>query len=202
MKNNPELNIREQVDRLGRPGIRLLDQEIERIERNEALRQAGASLLLSLLTVSAIIILVTNLWVGVMVVDGSSMNPQLHDGEIVLTVEYKNPHRLDIIAFNQNNKFYIKRVIATEGDSVSINNDGVVSVNDELLNEPYVARLSPGYSDIEFPYIVPAESVFVLGDNRAVSSDSRNSRIGPVNIDQIVGEVIFIVWPIPNIGSI
>ena len=202
MKNNHELNIREQVDRLGRPGIRLLDQEIERIERNEALRQAGASLLLSLLTVSAIIILVTNLWVGVMVVDGSSMNPQLHDGEIVLTVEYKNPHRLDIIAFNQNNKFYIKRVIATEGDSVSINNDGVVSVNDELLNEPYVARLSPGYSDIEFPYIVPAESVFVLGDNRAVSSDSRNSRIGPVNIDQIVGEVIFIVWPIPNIGSI
>ena len=202
MKNNPELNIREQINRLGRPSIRLLDQEIERIERNELLRRAGASLLLSLLTVSAIIILITNLWVGVLVVDGSSMNPLLQGGEIVLTVEYKNPHKLDIIAFHRNNNVYIKRVIATEGDRVSINSDGVVSVNGEILNEPYVTRLSPGYSDIEFPYIVPAETVFVLGDNRAVSSDSRDSRIGPVNMDQIVGEVRFIIWPIPDIGSI
>ena len=202
MKNNHELNIREQIDRLGRPSIRLLDREIERIERNESLRHAGTNLLLSLLTVSAIIVLITNLWVGVLVVDGSSMNPLLHGGEIVLTIEYKTPHRLDIIAFRKNNTFYIKRVIATGGDRVSINNDGVVSVNGEILNEPYVTRLSPGYSDIEFPYVVPSETVFVLGDNRTVSSDSRNSRIGPVNMDQIVGKVSFIVWPISDIGSI
>ena len=202
MKNKNNNRIREQVDRLGRASIPMLDFEIERLERVESMKRLGRSLLTSLITVSAIIILITNLWVTVLQVDGSSMNPLLEMDEVVITIECDKPIRNDIIAFHQNNKLYIKRVIAVAGDRVAINSEGIVSVNGNTLNEPYVAQLSLGNSDIEFPYMVPAGTVFVLGDNRVISSDSRDSRFGTISMDQIIGEVAFTVWPPSHIAKV
>ena len=202
MKNKNNNRIREQVDRLGRASIPMLDFEIERLERVESMKRLGRSLLTSLITVSAVIILITNLWVTVLQVDGSSMNPLLEMDEVVITIECDKPIRNDIIAFHQNNKLYIKRVIAVAGDRVAINSEGIVSVNGNTLNEPYVAQLSLGNSDIEFPYMVPAGTVFVLGDNRVISSDSRDSRFGTISMDQIIGEVAFTVWPPSHIAKV
>ena len=187
---------------MGRASIPMLDFEIERLERVESMKRLGRSLLTSLITVSAVIILITNLWVTVLQVDGSSMNPLLEMDEVVITIECDKPIRNDIIAFHQNNKLYIKRVIAVAGDRVAINSEGIVSVNGNTLNEPYVAQLSLGNSDIEFPYMVPAGTVFVLGDNRVISSDSRDSRFGTISMDQIIGEVAFTVWPPSHIAKV
>ena len=202
MKSNKNIRIRKQVDKLGRPSIEMLEREIKRLERKESLKRLGRDFLMSLITVAAIIIIITNFWVSVLQIDGSSMNPLLQKDEIVLTTKCTNPIRNDIIAFNQNNKLYIKRVIATAGDKVSINRDGVVSVNGKMLDEPYVTELSLGNSDIEFPYTIPSETIFVLGDNREISFDSRDSRFGSVPVNQIVGKVMFTVWPLSRAGKV
>ena len=202
MKSNKNIRIRKQVDRLGRPSIGMLDREIERLERKESLICLGRDFLMSLITVAAIIIIITNFWISVLQIDGSSMSPLFQKDEIVLSIKSANPIKNDVIAFNQNNKLYIKRVVAIEGDKVSIDSEGIVSVNDEILDEPYVTKLSLGNSDIEFPYIVPFGTVFVLGDNREISFDSRDSRFGPVSTGQIVGEVTFIVWPLSRAGKV
>ena len=202
MKNKNDGLIREQVDRLGRPSIEMLEREIERLERKESLRQVGKGLLINLVTATAVIIIVTNLWLTILHVEGSSMNPLLHDDEIVLAFVNDDPGKSDVIVFYKNNELYIKRVIATAEDNVEIDRDGVVYINGEVFYEPYVAELSLGSSDIEFPYTVPAGTVFVLGDNRGISSDSRDSRFGPVDVDQIVGEVAFVIWPLSQLGKV
>ena len=202
MKANNDIVIREQVDRLGRPDIEMLDREIERLECTESLRQIGFDLLRNLVVAAAVIIIITNLWVTVLQIDGSSMNPLLHDEEIVLAIECDVPKRSDVIAFNQNNKLFIKRVIATEGESVVIDSEGVVSVNGDIVDEPYVTGLGLGNNDITFPYTIPQGAVFVLGDNREISSDSRDSKFGLVDVDQIVGKVAFTVWPLSQVGEV
>ena len=202
MKSKNDIRIQKQVERLGRPSLSMLDREIERLERNESLKRVYYGLLTSILSISAVFILITNLWLSALVVDGSSMNPQLLENDIVLAVACQDPVRYDIIAFSQSNKLYIKRVIATEGDKVILNSEGIISVNGEVLAEPYVTRSSLGNSDIEFPYVVPHNTVFVLGDNRAISTDSRDSRFGPVNKDQILGKVTLTIWPPPKIGIV
>ena len=194
--------IREQVNRLGRPSIGMLGKEIGRLERRESLRRLMVRCLMSIVIVAAVIVLITNLWVSVLQVDKSSMNPLFQKGDIVLSVECDEPVRNDIIVFNQDNKLCMKRVIAVAGDKVEIDNEGVVSVNGEVLDEPYVTKLSLGNSDITFPYAVPPGTVFVLGDNREISSDSRNSQFGPVDTERIVGKAIFTVWPISRAKKI
>ena len=194
--------IREDVNRLGRPDTETLKREIARCERKESYKKLIRGMLAGLAFVTAVIIIITNLWLAVLQIDGSSMNPQLKMDEIVIAVRYDNPVRNDIIAFTHDDKTYIKRVIAVAGEIVNINGDGVVSVNGKALDESYVTQLSLGNCDIKFPYQVPAESVFVLGDNRPSSMDSRDSRIGPVSREQIIGKVKFSVWPLSQIGSV
>jgi len=194
--------IRKQVDRLGRPSVGMIDREIGRLDRGESYRRLLRGVLASFLTVAAIIVLVTNLWATVLQVDGSSMNPLLHTGDIVLAVKGDHPAKNDVIAFYLNNKLQIKRVIAAAGDTVSIDGDGVVIVNGGKLNEPYVAGLSLGACDTEFPFQVPAGTFFVLGDNRAASMDSRDSQFGPVPKEQIIGKVIFSLWPLRGAGKV
>jgi len=201
MRNN-DSRLREQIDRLGRPAIGTLNREIARHERKESYRRVALGVLACLIVTMAAIIIITNLWVAVLQVDGSSMNPLLQMDEVVLAVRTDSPKKNDVIAFTHNDKIYIKRVIALGGDRVDMSKDGTVSVNGETLKEPYVTSLSRGSCDIELPFQVPPGSVFVLGDNRPQSLDSRDSRIGTVSGEQIVGKVKFRMWPVLQTGSI
>ena len=202
MGNHAEDIIREQVDRLGRPSMEMLEREIARQDRMESHKKLLRGALTAVLCAAAAIIIVTNLWIAVLQVDGSSMNPLLSISEVVVAIRADNPERGDVAAFSSDNKVYIKRVIATGGDTVEIGEDGLVSVNGEALYEPYVASPDIGDCDMEFPFQVPPGSFFVLGDNRPVSLDSRSQRLGPVGRDQIIGKVVFRVWPLPQIGGI
>jgi len=202
MRNKGDNIIREQVDEIGRPTIDMLYGEIARMERNEAYRKLAFSFLKIIITAAAIITLITNFWLAVLQIDGSSMNPTLQMDEIVLAVRTDNSVKNDIIVFTNNNKTYVKRVIAVSGDLVEINHEGIVSVNGEVLDESYVTEKSLGTCDIEFPFIVPTGTVFVLGDNRAASVDSRDSKFSTVNREQIIGKVVFSIWPPSEIGSV
>jgi signal peptidase I len=156
----------------------------------------------TLITVAAIALLVATLWLPVLQIYGSSMTPTLQDGEIVFSVKTNKMEQGDIIAFYYNNKILVKRVIANSGDWVNMAKDGTVYVNDKELTETYLIEKSYGDADIEFPYQVPDGKVFVMGDHRATSADSRHTAVGCVAQEQIVGKIIFRVWPLEYIGII
>ena len=202
MRNNKESKMRAQLDRFARPTAGTLRREIARHERMESYGKLALGVLGSLVVVAAAIVLVTNLWLAVLTVDGTSMSPLLEMNEIVLVVRKGEPARNDVIAFTHSDKIYIKRVIGAGGDQVEIREDGIVAVNGRTLNEPYAAELCRGNCDIEFPYQAPAETFFVMGDNRSASMDSRDSRFGPVSREQIVGRVTFRLWPLSRIGRV
>jgi len=194
-KHSRDVKIREQVNRLGRPTLGMLEREIARHERREAYTRLARGALLSILTAAAVIVLVTQMWLTVLQINGSSMSPQLEMDDFILSVPTSNPAAGDVIAFNHDGRLHVKRVIAVSGEWVSISGDGLVSVNNRPLDEPYVSEPSLGSCDIEFPCHVPAGTVFVLGDNRAASNDSRSSEFGPVRTEQIIGKVIWKAWP-------
>ena len=202
MRNRSDEIIREQVDRLGRPTMEMLDREIARLDRIESYIKLSRGALTVVLCSVAAIIIITNLWIAVLQVDGSSMNPLLNINEIVVAVRADNPEKGDVISFSSDNRIYIKRVIAAGGDTVEIGEDGAVSVNGETLDEPYVTAPCLGDCDIDFPFQVPTGAYFVMGDSRSVSLDSRSSRFGPVGREQIIGTVAFRIWPLSQIGSI
>lgn len=131
---------------------------------------------------------------------GSSMEPTIQEGEIILSVKTKHFKQGDIVAFYYNNKVLVKRVIALPGEWVNIDANGNVYVNNTKLNEPYISKKSIGIYDIEFPYQVPENKFFVMGDHRATSVDSRSSSVGCVEAEQLVGKIVFRVWPIKRIG--
>ena len=192
----------------------LLEQDGEKIEseelQKELLREKYAqhyrSVLFStvgaLLCAAASAVLAATLLLPVLRIYGSSMSPTLEDGEIVVTVKSQHLEAGDIIAFYYGNKLLVKRYIAGPGDWVRIDADGRVFVNDKELNEPYISNPAQGDSDIEYPYQVPEGRVFVLGDQRSVSVDSRYSAIGCVAEEQMVGRVEFIVWPLKEFGRV
>ena len=187
---------------LERPSIELLEKEIQRTNDNRRFRTVLKSTIFTLITVAAVAVLVATLWLPVMQTYGSSMTPTLYDGEIIFSVKTQNPDQGDIIAFYYNNKVLVKRVIAGPGDVVDIDTDGNVYVNEQLLDEPYLAEKSMGETDIELPYQVPDGRYFVMGDNRVTSADSRHSSVGCVSNEQIIGKIIFRVWPLKRIGPI
>ena len=128
-------------------------------------------------------------------VSGTSMEPNLHEGELLITSKFFKYGKGDMVAFYYNDSVLIKRVIATEGDTVYIEYDGTVYVNNEKLQEDYVKELSYGNCDLTFPYQVPKDSVFILGDNRATSVDSRSNSIGCISTDKIIGKIQFRLNP-------
>jgi signal peptidase I len=148
-----------------------------------------------LVIVMAVVMLLVTRWMPVLQIYGNSMNPTLENGDIVILVKASDVKTGDVIAFYYNNKILIKRVIAKAGDWIDIAEDGTVTVNDEVLDEPYVSENAYGACDLTFPYQVPDGKVFVMGDHRSVSVDSRSSQVGCVSEEQILGKLTLRVWP-------
>lgn len=168
--------------------------ERERLAYKQKFRRILGSTVSSLVVVAAIAVLLSTLFLPVIQVSGDSMEPAMHDGDIILLLKTKSFDYGELCCVAWQNKLLLKRVIAKGGDVVSIDEDGSVSVNDVMLDEPYVTEKSLGECDIYFPYTVPDGEFFVLGDRRDTSIDSRNTVIGCIQSDQMVGRVLFRVW--------
>lgn len=185
-----------------RPSVEMLEAELNRVKYMQHYRVVLTSTVYTLITVAAVAVLVATLWLPVLQIYGSSMTPTLQDGEIVFSVKTSDLKQGDIIAFYYNNKILVKRVIASPGEWVNIcSYTGNVFVNDILLEEPYLQEKSFGDADIEFPYQVPDGKIFVMGDHRSTSVDSRHTAVGCVAEEQIVGKVVFRVWPLDQLGG-
>ena len=154
----------------------------------------------ALITVAAAAVLVATLWVPVLQISGNSMTPTLTGGDVVVALKGSGFETGDVIAFYYDNKILVKRVIAGPGDWVNINEEGTVFVNDRELYEPYLEEKAFGDCDITLPYQVPESRVFVMGDHRSVSLDSRNSLLGCIAYEQIVGKLLFRAWPLNTFG--
>ena len=179
-----------------------LKEELRRIRYIEKYRSTIRSTVSILITVAAIAILVANFLIPAFQIYGNSMTPTLTEGEIVLALKGDDYETGQLIAFYYNNKILVKRVIAGPGDWVDIDEEGNTYVNNQLLDEPYVFEKSLGDCNIELPYQVPENRIFVMGDHRSVSVDSRNSSIGCVSQEQIAGKLVFRVWPLPRFGGV
>lgn len=182
------------------PTTEQLEGEVKRVRYKSRYRSVLRSTIYSLITVAAIAVLIATLWLPVLQVYGNSMTPTLQNGEIIFTVKMSEFEPGDIISFYYNNKILIKRVIAHSGEWVNMDADGNVYVNETLLDEPYLDEKAFGDCNIELPYQVPEGRVFVMGDHRSTSVDSRNSAVGCVAQEQIVGKILFRVWPLEKFG--
>lgn len=187
---------------LQNPGADALRKELSRVQYNRRYRGAVRSTIYILLTVAAVAVLVATLLLPVLRIYGSSMTPSLQEGDIVLSVKGADFSRGDVISFYYNNKILVKRVIAFEGEWVNMDEDGNVYVNGSLLDEPYVDAKAVGECDIDLPYQVPDGRIFVMGDHRDTSVDSRSSTVGCVFEEQIVGKIVYRVWPLSQFGSV
>lgn len=185
-----------------RPSVEQIDAEISRIKERNDLRGSAMATIRVLIVVAAITVLLALLWLPILRMYGDSMAPTLQDQEIAVTIKTGEFTQGDIIAFYYNNKILVKRVIAEGGDKVLIDKNGTVYVNDVAIEEPYLTATSSELGNITYPYEVPEGYAFVLGDHRQTSYDSRYTEIGPVSIDQVIGKVVFRVWPLAELGSV
>lgn len=183
-------------------GIKELRQELRRVKYNNKFAATLFNTVGTLVVVAAAAILVANLWLPILKVTGTSMSPTLQEGQVLMASKGHDFKTGDVIAFYYNNKLLVKRVIAMPGDWVNISEDGTVYVNDIAIDEPYLNEKALGDCNIELPYQVPESKIFVMGDNRSVSLDSRNTAIGCVSEEQVVGRITFAIWPLSKIGKI
>ena len=181
------------------PTIKQVETERKRYRRQKAYNKALSGTIYVLTIVAAVAVLIATLVLPVLQIEGTSMEPTLVNGDVVLLTKTTSFDRGELCGFSWNNKLLIKRVIGIPGDWIEIDTDGTVYLNGEKLDEPYTEQLSVGECDLEFPFQVPQEQYFVLGDMRESSIDSRNTLIGCVAKDQIVGKVFFRIWPFKTI---
>ena len=184
------------------PTIEELEAELDRESSRYRLRCALRSAFSIMIVVAAAAVLISTLCLPVLRIYGTSMTPALTGGNIVVAARGVGLDRGDIVAFYYNNSILVKRIIALPGEWIDIDGAGNISIDGEPLDEPYLSEKSLGECDIEFPYQVPDGRYFVMGDLRSISSDSRNSSVGCVAEEQIVGKLFLRVWPFTDFGVI
>ena len=179
-----------------------LEKELKRERNRKDNNRLVRNTIFALITVAAAAVLVATLFLPILQIYGTSMTPTLSEGEIVVSVKGASFERGDIISFYYNNKILVKRVIAFEGEYINIDDEGNVYINNKIIDEPYLTEKAFGECDLKLPYQVPAGKIFVLGDHRSTSVDSRSSVMGCVSEEQIVGKIAFRVWPFDRLGEI
>ena len=184
------------------PSVEILEAELSRSQYRSRFGRALRSTVFSLVVVAAIAAIVAVLMMPVLRISGLSMSMTLEDGDITLAINNKKYKTGDVVGFYYNNDILIKRVIASSGDWVDIDEDGNVYVNNVLLDEPYVSDKALGECNITLPYQVPDGRCFVMGDHRSTSIDSRNTAVGCISDDMVVGKLILRIWPLSSFGGI
>ena len=184
------------------PSLEQIENERKRLRYRSRYGRTLKSTIAILMVVAAAAVLVATLWMPVLRIYGSSMVPTLSDGQIVVSVKTTDFRPGDIAAFYHGNKLLIKRYIAGPSEWVNIDEDGTVYINGVELDEPYLTEKAFGETNITLPYQVPDKRYFLMGDNRDVSIDSRNTAVGCVAADQIVGKVVFRIWPLREFGPV
>ena len=184
------------------PTLEQLEAELGREKYKRRYKRVLRSTVYTLVVVAAVAVLVATIWMPVLQIYGSSMTPTLGEGDIVVSVKGSDFEQGDLVAFYLGNKILVKRCIAGPGQWVDIDEDGTVYVDGEALDEPYLTEKSLGDCNIELPYQVPDNRYFCMGDHRSASVDSRNTAVGCVAEEQIVGRIVFRVWPLPDFGTL
>lgn len=179
-----------------------VERELKREQYKHRYKRTLKSTLFALVTAAAAAVLVATLWLPVLQIFGSSMTPTLQEGQIVVSVKAKDLKPGDIVAFYYGNKVLVKRYIAGPGTWVDIQEDGTILLNGEVLEEPYITEKDFGICDLDLPYQVPEESYFLVGDHRETSVDSRHSSVGCISMEQIVGKIVYRVWPMDVFGKV
>ncbi len=184
------------------PERSVLEKTLQRLRYKQRYGVVLRSTVYTLVVVAALAVLVATLWTPVLQIYGSSMTPTLEEGQFVVSLKGAAFQQGDLVSFYIGNKLLVKRVIAVPGDWVNITEDGSVYVNDHKLEEPYVDTPAFGQCDLELPYQVPESSYFLMGDHRESSVDSRSSAVGAVAKEQILGKIVFCVWPLSDLGPV
>ncbi|MCQ2468414.1 MAG: signal peptidase I [Ruminococcus sp.] len=184
------------------PSAKQLEQELNSVRYRRNFVKILGNTVASLLVVAAAATLIAMLFLPFLRVTGSSMTPTLYNDEMIVCSKRSNFKSGDVVAFYYNNKILLKRVIGTSGDFINITEDGTVYLNGEILDEPYVEDKALGECDIPLPYQVPDNRIFVMGDHRSVSVDSRSVSVGCIADEYVIGKVIFRIWPPEKIGTV
>lgn len=182
------------------PDAAQLRRELKRVRRRKARWSSLGNLFYTLAVAAAVAVLVAILALPILRIYGNSMTPTLYEGDYVVSVKGSDFQAGDLVVFYLGNNVLVKRYIAGPGQWVDIDAEGNVYVDGVLLDEPYLDEKALGDCDIELPYQVPENRIFCMGDHRETSVDSRSTTVGCIQKDQIVGKIVFRIWPLADIG--
>ena len=184
------------------PTLSQLEAELARERYKVRYRKVLRSTIYALIVVAAAAVLIATIWMPVLRIYGSSMDPTLKEGDVVVALKGSDFEARDLVAFYLGNKILVKRCIAYAGQWVDIDEDGNVYVDGQLLEEPYLTEKALGDCNIKLPYQVPENRIFCMGDHRSTSVDSRNTTVGCVAEEQVVGKIVFRAWPFTRLGTV
>lgn len=201
MSDKYEMDYNERDD-IEIPSIEELEDELARERKRRAQSKVLRIIIGILFAVIAAAVAVVILVLPIYEISGSAMAHTLNNGDIVAAIKTNVFYNGDIIAYNFDDDIQIKRVIGRSGDKIDIDSSGHIFVNGAQLDEPYVEEFDLGDCDIEFPFDVPLDQNFVVGDHRDVSVDSRNTAVGCIKDEDVIGKIVFRIWPINAIGTV